>query len=145
VEISRFLYDYYLAHIMALYNLALREGGTPMCQSFLDKLQSVSNANEWRIVFGPQMSWDDNPTALLKLPHHAWSILLETAKDFISHLSDKEKVDICMQEIRMQFDSDVLNTAMRLDRVMNAPPGRNTDLVFCPLGDANCECGSTHA
>jgi hypothetical protein len=119
-EISRFLYDYYLTFIHSLYNLVLQEGGTPMSQSFLDELQGVSKANGWGLAFEPQMNWDGNPTAHLELSHHAWPILLETAKKFTSQLTDTEKVNDCIREARTQFSESVLKTAARLDSLMNA-------------------------
>jgi hypothetical protein len=97
--------------------LVLQEGGTPMSQSFLDELQSVSKANGWGIVFEPQMNWDSNPTAHLELPNQAWHILLETAKKFATQLTDTEKVNACIHEARTQLSEAILKTAVRLDNL----------------------------
>jgi hypothetical protein len=118
-EISSFLRDYYLAYITSLFNLALREGGAPMSQSFLDELHTVSRKNGWGMIFDAHMKWDSNPAAYLEAPNHAWRTMLETAKQFTSQLTDTATVEACMQDVRIQFSDEVLETAARFDGLIS--------------------------
>ena len=114
-EVNHFFSSYYISIILSLYNLTLQEGGAPMAQSLLDKLHLVATTHGWEINFNLQLNRDSKPSTHSDLPIYAWKILLTTAKNFTSQLTDDDKVENCMQDVHAQFNEVVSKTLVRLE------------------------------
>ena len=86
-----------------------------MAQSLLDKLHLVATTHGWEINFNLQLNRDNKPSTHSDLPIYAWKILLTTAKNFTSQLTDDDKVENCMQDVHAQFNEVVSKTLVRLE------------------------------
>lgn len=105
-EIGQFLSDYYLAFIKALLNIAAREGGTATTQALLNKLQETASKRGWQIQFNPQtvLEHSDYPLEVLR---EAFPALVQTAKEFVSNLTDSASVEAIMQDVSAQFSEAI--------------------------------------
>jgi len=104
-EIKAFLLDYHLAYIKVLLRLVSREGGETMSQSLLDELLETSKKHNWQMQFDLQtVVKGDYPLQILQ---EALPILLETAKQFASRVTDPQTVDAHMQTLNVQFGEAV--------------------------------------
>ena len=104
-KIGQFLLDYYLAYIKALFKFVFREGGETMSQSLLDGLLETSKKHNWQMRFNLQTILDGDYS--LEVLREALPILLETAKQFASGVTDPEIVGAQMQTLSMQFSEAV--------------------------------------
>ena len=104
--------DYYLAYLKSLFNLVLREGGAAMSQAFLDELQAKAQENGWQLYFNPKTILEANMESA-KLGE-ALVALVESAKKFVSRLTDTGLVETEMQRVHEQFDEIVHRTVSDL-------------------------------
>jgi len=106
LEIKQFLSDYYLACIKSLLDIAFHQGGETLSQALLDRLQETANKNNWQIQFNPQTLMDSTncPLEVLRV---ALPVLLETAKLFISEITDPVVVEARMKELSSRFSETI--------------------------------------
>ena len=112
-EVRQFLLDYHLAYIKALFNIAFHEGGAAMSQSLLDEMRTAAQWNGWNLQFNPKTILEDR-TSPLDVLREALPRLLETAKQFVSHLTDAVTVETEVQAIHWQFSEAVRRSVWRL-------------------------------
>ncbi len=105
-EIGQFLLDYYLAYIKTLFNIAFHEGGAIMSQSLLDALLETSKEHNWQMQFNLQTVLD-NANYSLEVLREALPILLKTAEQFVSRITDPDTVETQMQQLGSQFSEAV--------------------------------------
>jgi hypothetical protein len=105
-EIRQLLLDYYLAYIKSLFNMAFHEGGATMSQLLLDELQSTAQNYGWQIQLNPQTILDGNlyPVDVLR---NALPVFLETAKRFVSRITEPGLVDAELQELQAQIGETI--------------------------------------
>jgi hypothetical protein len=104
-EIKAFLLDYHLAYMKVLLSLVSREGGETMAQSLLDALLETSKKHDWQMQFNLQTIWEgDYPLQVLQ---EALPLLLDTAKQYASGVTDPQTVDTHMQTLNVQFGEAV--------------------------------------
>jgi hypothetical protein len=115
-EIAQFLSDYYLSFIRALLNMAYHEGGAATSQALLQKLQKTAEKYDWQIQFNEQTVLDHNDYPLETL-RESLPVLLETAKDFVSNLTDPAHVEARMEEISSQFSETIHRDVMRYAKI----------------------------
>ena len=77
-----------------------------MSSALLDDMQAMAENRGWYLKFNPQTIIDGESASLDSL-REALPVLLETAKRFVSHLSDEVTIDIVIQEISSQFSEAV--------------------------------------
>jgi hypothetical protein len=106
-EIKQLLANYYRAFLQELYNRVFAEGGSIMADVFLTKLQSVSKQHEWQVSIQPDTLLD---VSALPLPEtqEALPILFETAKRFVTEITDESSVNTIVQDVRSKFDEFTL-------------------------------------
>jgi hypothetical protein len=105
-EIGQFLSDYYLAYIKSLLDLAFHQGGDVMSQALLDQLLETAKKHRWQMQFNSQTVLDSTKYSLGVL-REALPVLLETAKRFVSDITDPAIVEARMQEISSRFSESV--------------------------------------
>ncbi|HEX5810136.1 MAG TPA: hypothetical protein VFY25_15815 [Anaerolineales bacterium] len=105
--------DYYLAYIKSLFNLTLGEGGAAMSQALLDELQAHARQNDWQLRFNPQTIVHSELKSPVILAD-ALTALLETAKRFVSQLTDEDTVEREMEKIDAQFGGKIHETVQSL-------------------------------
>jgi hypothetical protein len=105
-EIKQLLLDYYLGYIKSLFNMAFHEGGATMSQLLLDELQSTAKHFGWQIQLSPQTILDGNayPVDVLR---NALPVFLETAKRFVSRITDPDLVEAQLRELEAQIGETV--------------------------------------
>jgi hypothetical protein len=101
-EVAQFLSDYYAAYIKSLLDMAFHQGGAAMSQALLDKLLETSEKHGWQMQFNLQTVFESTDYSL-KVLREALPILLETAKRFVSDITDPLEVESRMQEISSQL------------------------------------------
>ncbi len=87
VQIRTLLLDYYLAYLKQLYNLAFRTGGAQLGLAFLEHLQQTAKEHQWLLEFDLETLLV-NTEYELRLLREALPVLLESARDFTSQLTD---------------------------------------------------------
>jgi hypothetical protein len=105
-EAKQLFWDYHLAYIKSLFNMALGEGGATMSQSLLEELQVAAQKHGWDMQFNPQTILEDTaiPFEVLK---EALPALLEVAKQFLIKITDGFTAEAQLQEINSQFSEVV--------------------------------------
>lgn len=105
-EIGQFLSDYYLSYIKSLLDLAAHQGGTAASQALLDRLLGTAKKYNWPLQFDLSTVLDsaDYPLEVLR---EALPVLLETARQFVSAVTDPAVVKARMQEVDSQFSPSV--------------------------------------
>ena len=106
MEIGQFLLGYYLPFFNDLYNITVGQGGSMMSQAFLDELVKTAKEHSWQIQFIPDTVLDCNDCSLDVL-RRALPVLLKTAKQFVSEITDQDTVDAEMQKIDSRFDETI--------------------------------------
>ena len=111
-EIGQFLADYYLAQVQSLFDMASHEGGETMAQVLLDKLFETSREHNWKIQFNRQtvLDYRDYPVSLLRA---ALPTLFETARVFLSQVTDPQVIETRLKEIRSTFSETALQDIER--------------------------------
>ena len=86
--------------------MAFRQGGTAMSQALLDHLQETANKHNWQMQFNLQtvLNSINYPLKVLK---EALPVLLETAKQFVSNITDPAAVEARMREVSSQFSETI--------------------------------------
>jgi hypothetical protein len=117
-EIGQFLSDYYLTHIKSLLDMAIHQGGESISQTILDRLQETAKKHNWQIQFNLQTVLDSTNVSLEVL-REALPVLLETAKGFVSAITDPVTVDARMREVDAQFSETILRDVVRYGKTGN--------------------------
>jgi hypothetical protein len=114
-EIGQFLSDYYLAYIKSLLDMASHQGGTAISQALLDQMQETAIKHNWRMQFDLQTVLDskDIPLEVLR---EALPVLLETARQFVSEITDPVVVEARLQEVSSQFSEIVHRDIARYEK-----------------------------
>ncbi len=101
-QIRQLLFEYYLAQIKLLYNLAFQEGGAALTQSLLDELQGVAHQRGWPLSFKTQaiLEQADYPLDLMRT---ALPVFLETAKQYVTEITDEKLVQSQLQALKSQM------------------------------------------
>ncbi|MBN1261731.1 MAG: hypothetical protein JXB35_13730 [Anaerolineae bacterium] len=116
-EIKAFLLDYYLEYIKVLRELISHEGGKPMIQALLDELVETSRKHNWQMQFDLQtILQGDYPLHILQ---EALPVLLDTAKQFASKVTDPQTVEASMQTLHGQFGEAVQQEVARYCKAEN--------------------------
>jgi hypothetical protein len=117
-EIGQFLSDYYLSYIKSLLNMAFHEGGTVMSQALLDQLLETAIKHNWQMQFNLQTVLDSTNYSLEVL-REALPVLLETAKRFVSDITDPLIVEARMREVSSRFSETVHRDVARYGKAEN--------------------------
>jgi hypothetical protein len=105
-QIRKLLLDYHLAYLKQLYNLAFRTGGAQLSQTLMEHLQQIDRERQWQLQFHPETLLT-NSDYQLRLLREALPVLLESARRFVSQLTDPVSVETVMQSISSQFGDSV--------------------------------------
>lgn len=105
-EIGQFLADYYLSYIKPLINMASHQGGAALSQALLDELRKTANQHNWYMQFNPHTVLDSTKYPLEVL-REALPVLLETAKQFVSSITDPDIVEIRMREVSSRVSETI--------------------------------------
>jgi hypothetical protein len=105
-KIDQFLLGYYLPFFEGLFNTTQAQGGPNMSSALLDELTKAAHANSWPVQFNQYtvLEAGDCPEEGLK---KALPALLETAKQFVSNITDRETVDAQIKKINSRFSEEV--------------------------------------
>ncbi len=109
-EIAQFLQSYYLPFFKGLYHIALAEGGSQMSTAFLYDLTKTANLHSWNIGFNSDTVMDATDCSMDTLIK-AMPTLLETAKQFVSKITDEGTVEAEIKRIQSSFDETVQKEA----------------------------------
>jgi hypothetical protein len=105
-EIKQFLSDYYLSYIRALLDMAFHQGGAAIAQALLDELSETAKKHNWPVQLSLETVLDGKRYSLDVL-REALPLLRETAKRFVSDITDPAIIETRMQEVNMRFSETV--------------------------------------
>ncbi len=105
-EIKQLIVDYNLAYLRGFYNCIFAEGGSIMADAFLAELQMAAQQNGWQMVFLPSRLMDAKDLSLAQA-REALPILVETAKRFVTKITDKSTADSIMKDVHGRFDEAI--------------------------------------
>lgn len=114
-EIKELLSNYYLAYLKAFYNCIFSEGGSIMADAFLTELQSVAKQHRWQIGIHPDALLDVSALSLSKT-QEALPAMFETAKRFVSNITDEVTADSIVQTVRSRFDKSIPISVSHFER-----------------------------
>ncbi|MDY0019955.1 MAG: hypothetical protein RBT47_08140 [Anaerolineae bacterium] len=105
-EIGQFLVDYHLAYIKVALNIASQQGGGLMEKALLDELSAISTEHGWPLAFTSETVLDkaEYPLDVLR---EALPVLVDTAKQFATRVTNAELVGAQMQKLTSQFSAAV--------------------------------------
>jgi hypothetical protein len=105
-DIGPFLLAYHLPYFKALIKVAASQGGPQMVQDLLAELANTARENHWQMQFDPDTVLTSSifPLDLLR---KALPTLLETARQFVTRITDRKTVETQMQEVNARFDEAV--------------------------------------
>lgn len=105
-EIGQFLADYYLSYIKSLLDMASHQGGTAASQALMDRLLETAKRHNWPIQFN-LLTVLDSANYPLEVLRDALPVLLDTARQFVSDITDPSVVKARMKEVSSQFSPTV--------------------------------------
>lgn len=105
-EIRQFILGYYRPFFKDLFTIVQGQAGAKMSKALLDELEKMASAHSWRIRFSPDAGLEGADSSLDTLKK-ALPALLDTAKQFVSRVTDQGVVDAHMQKINSRFDENV--------------------------------------
>jgi hypothetical protein len=105
-EIGLFLLDYHLVYLRTLFQMASHQGGMVMTQSLLKELKESAARNQWKLLFNAETGVQKTqyPLGVLR---EALPVLLQTAKAFVTRLTDAETVETRMRDLDAQMDASL--------------------------------------
>ncbi len=110
-EISEFLVGYYLPFFKGLINITDSQGGQNMTKALLDELKKTASLHSWQIYFNPDTVLE-NIDSSNEVLSKALPVLLETARQFVTKITDQGVVEAQMQRISSRFDKDIQKDVM---------------------------------
>jgi hypothetical protein len=105
-EIGLFLLDYHLVYLRTLFQMASRQGGMVMTQSLLKELKESADRNQWKLLFNEETGVQKTqyPLGVLR---EALPVLLQTAKAFLTRITDANTVETRMRDVDAQLDGSL--------------------------------------
>lgn len=113
-EIQHLISGYYLAYIKALYNCILVEGGVIMADALLTELQSVAQQHGWQAIAHPQ-TFLNVTTPSASESKKAFSILLDTTKQFVANVIDEQTANTVVQNTSSTIDRSIHENLQRYE------------------------------
>jgi hypothetical protein len=104
-EIRQLLAGYYQAHFRGFYQYVFGDGGVALTDAFFAELQSVVKQHGWRVDIRPEQAAVDVSALSLSETREALPILFQSAKRFVTRISDANTADAIVQEVCSHFDA----------------------------------------
>jgi hypothetical protein len=117
-EIKQLLSNYYQAYFKAFYNCIFSEGGSIMADAFLTELQSVAKQHGWQIGIRPDSLLDVSALSPSQM-QEALPVMFETAKRFVTRITDEATANTIVQNVRSHFDKSIPISVSHFEKVEN--------------------------
>jgi hypothetical protein len=104
-EIRQLLAGYYQAHFQGFHQHIFEDGGVTLTDAFFTELQSVVEQHGWRVDIRPEQAAVDVSALSLSETREALPILFQSAKRFVTRISDANTADAIVQEVCSHFDA----------------------------------------
>jgi hypothetical protein len=104
-EIRQLLAGYYRAHFQGFYQHVFEDGGAAMADAFFTELQSVVKQHGWQVDIRPGEATVDVGALSLLTTREALPALFESAKRFVTRISDENTADSIVQDVCSRFDA----------------------------------------